>query len=753
MNDPWDVKCVRQSGQYVSCIKLNGVPLLPPVLSKECRKEMQYYKLLAIEVEKRIQALKTFLLESDDTESTEDKTDAPELPESEQNDNSPNDKKDFNSNSIITKDLEKSTLQVESPVTELESLSKTPSKFTIDLSLSINEKNGFQDTNSIEVPVRDCECSNEMANNESKIDSSKVVEDKIVFSVSVKKEELTEPLSNHLYEDDPPSLTAKSFTGSLNNIHTDSKGYESIPLSRQRSYTILTPSPMLLAHLEVQSLNTGVEINSISMSESTSNLYSPNKKRRSWDLESAKVKWSSMALELKQKNIDQASKNQKAITKPARKTPPSASTHLRARSLARESTKRITNTYTPNKSEPITKPKKSQSPVRNTTTIGKISKTPVMKVNPKEIEKKQSPKPVVSESEDPATRVRELYEKIQKQQLAQMATLVEKQKKEQMLLQQVFEEQNNMLYNQLQTICPKPPNDVKEAWVEKTDRGPVSLNQLINYKSSDSCESPVQSTITDTNTYLNRCDNVLKKSRDITSSIKKGKVSQVAEKSPPKPTQSVKRSQSPVRRNGTSRKLTYDTSSDREYELILTDRTNDTMADLNVTFPSDNSDECPYTPPKNTKTNRKNASPTAMPLAEPCKSTDRAIKSMEETIHNSIKSMCSRRAPSVCRQTTPQEITAACYSLHDTFITSTAAERCAMINADRGRRRSLANRPPIRQHRPTDLMSQSHCGAFPARSKRSTNASLMTQSNYETFSGDKSSVRRYMPSPRRRPWR
>ncbi|XP_045516971.1 uncharacterized protein LOC123709590 isoform X4 [Pieris brassicae] len=657
MNDPWDVKCVRQSGQYVSCIKLNGVPLLPPVLSKECRKEMQYYKLLAIEVEKRIQALKTFVLESDDTESTEDKTDAPELPESEQDDISTSDKKDFNSNSIITKDLEKSTLQVESPVTELESLSKTPSKFKIDLSLSINENNGFQDTNSIEVPVRDCECSKEMENIDSKVDSSKVVEDKLVFSVSVKKEELTEPLSIHLYEDDPPSLTAKSFTGSLNNIHTDSKGCDSIPLSRQRSYTILTPSPMLLAHLEIQSLNTGVEINSISMSESTSNLYSPNKKRRSWDLESAKVKWSSMALELKQKNIKMAGTNQKDITKQAKNTPPSASTHLRARSLALESTKRVTNTYNPpNQSEPITKPKKSQSPVRKTTMMGKTCKTPVLKVNPKEIEKKQTaPKPLVSEPEDPATRVRELYEKIQKQQLAQMATLVEKQKKEQMLLQQVFEDQNKMLYNQLQTICPKPLNDVKEAWVEKTERGPVSLNQLINHRSSDSCESPVQSTITDTNNYLNQCDNVLKKSRDITSSIKKGKVCAVNEKSPQKPTQSVKRNQSPVRRNGTSRKLTYDTSSDREYELILTDRTNDTMADLNVTFPSDNSDECPYTPPKITKTNHKNVRTTALPLADPCKSTDRAIKSMEETIHNSIKSMCSRRAPSVCRQTTPQE--------------------------------------------------------------------------------------------------
>lgn len=33
MNDPWDVKSVRQSGQYISCMKLNGVPLLPPVVS------------------------------------------------------------------------------------------------------------------------------------------------------------------------------------------------------------------------------------------------------------------------------------------------------------------------------------------------------------------------------------------------------------------------------------------------------------------------------------------------------------------------------------------------------------------------------------------------------------------------------------------------------------------------------------------------------------------------------------------------
>lgn len=35
MNDPWDVKSVRQPGQYLSCMKINGVPLLPPIVSTE----------------------------------------------------------------------------------------------------------------------------------------------------------------------------------------------------------------------------------------------------------------------------------------------------------------------------------------------------------------------------------------------------------------------------------------------------------------------------------------------------------------------------------------------------------------------------------------------------------------------------------------------------------------------------------------------------------------------------------------------
>ncbi|XP_045773331.1 uncharacterized protein LOC123872825 isoform X1 [Maniola jurtina] len=870
MYDPWDVKSVRQSNQYMSCMKINGVPLLPPVLSKECRKEMQYYKLLAKEVEKRIQTLRPLITESD-TESSDDKTDAPDLPDSEhsyelsQDDvqsssNANNDKVKAVTTEKCLDDCEISRVQASNTFDNITSnfdtdstCSKLSSKFVIDLSLSVNEtgKNLLDSQNSPadDLPERDCDCPQKETKVLTNSDSnngfdSTIKDEKLSFSVSINKNILKDPSDAHFNHNGPSSLSSKSFTGSLDDIHMESiKTSQAAPLVRQRSYTVLIPSPMLLAHLEVQSINTGVEVTSISMSESLSNISNTNKKRRSWDLESAKQKWSSMALELKKKNIISNSKSaystaKNVSVKPVRKV---QSTQPKARSLAQERLKR-SPPKSMNRSEPIQKPKKAVSPIRNSHPAQNTVKTPATQTanHKKEMEnKKQKP---ISESEDPATRVRELYEKIQKQQLIQMANLVEKQKKEQMLLQQVFEEQNNLLFTQLKTICPKSPNEVKEAWPDKNseipDRGPVSLSQVINHKpQQNTCDSPVLSTLNETNNYLNYCDNILKKSRDITGSIKKQTTKNTNDhekihSSNQPPEGSRTRTHSPVRKNTpTSRKLTYETSasSDREYDPILTDRTNDTMADLNVTFPSDHSEECQpfmhnsgHSSGHNTIRGSIMESPLTAPvMAASCRSTDRAIRSMEETIQNSINSMCCRTNKKfVTRPPTAQEraaatkivayakgylvrrlmktervqatvqtikdallcalqlhqdregirgadvdlhrrliqqITAACYSLHDTFVASSAEERCALIAADRSRRRLLAARlspaplTPSRPYRPADVMSHSHSGAFPARAKRLA-PSLMTQSNYETFSGDKS-VRRYMPSPRRRPWR
>ncbi|CAB3227350.1 unnamed protein product [Arctia plantaginis] len=827
MNDPWDVKAVRQPGQYLSCMKINGVPLLPPVLSKECRKEMQYYKVLAKEVEKRIAHLKQYVY--DTSSDSEDKTDAPELSECEQSYDLAEEEiqAGFNVNigsiKAVTTGTEMSselaTRNGKDATKRGEKFGSNAPKFFIDLNLTINEAGSkiletvqkAESPPALEVPERDYNCV-------SRFTQQVITEKEVVTTVETcrniekksigdnfdfcdnKDESLSDPLTEiPLSPDGPSSLSSKRFTGSLDNLHseiTKDSLKNNSKLVRQRSYTLLYPSPQLLAHLETHSQNTGIEMSSISMSESLSNISSPGKKRRSWDLESAKVKWSNMALELKQKSVAHVIST---VTKNTPKSETKQKIPLRAKSIDPAVAKR-NNTIARvlPKSEPIAKNKTlivAKNHVNSRSLDQQVS-SPKSKIE----RSLKMPTTPVSEVADPAARVRELYEKIQKQQLVQMENLVEKQKKEQLLLQQVFEEQNNMLFKQLKTICPKSPVEAKEAWSDKQyeeDRGPVSLSQLMNYKSA---------TLTDTNQYLNHCEDVLKKSKNITGNLKKVLAtahSTNASKiqSPTKQLEGSRtRTHSPVR-NPTSRRLNYDTSasSDRDYEAMLTDRTNDTMADLNVTFPSDNSDEgnnnnnlLSHLCSKVTKSS--NGSSVHTNSVVHSRVTEKTIKNVGRSVNSSMQNSSARTSKIASYKHVPnprereaatkivahakgylvrrlmrtervqgivqtikdallcalqlhqdregirgadvdlhrrliQQITAACYSLHDTFVASTAAERCAMIAADRGRRNSLAARQPI-SFRQTDIMTQSHSGSFPARTKRQPSL-LMTQSNYD----------------------
>ncbi|XP_068633675.1 serine-rich adhesin for platelets isoform X2 [Battus philenor] len=838
---------------------------------------MQYYKLLAKEVEKRILLLKPFNSGSE-SDLSEDKTDAPELPESEQNYELPledlislgNEKLACDDNEkllnrSVTNSPKYSSLssnnsdKITSNLTPITDPLNETSKLVIDLSFSINqsdestlhEKKALSKETPSDVPEHDNESPIKTAKQKQKPETEAVTnhgmqevrENKPKFKTDNKDTPIDEFLS-YIHQDGPPSLSAKSFTGSLNDLHKDSgNSTQTNPLIRQRSYTVLTPSPLLLAHLQIQSLSTGVDMTSISMSESLSNLSSPNKKRRSWDLETAKAKWSTMALELNKKNITvnvAVSRNgdgkpnlakKRMITRPEiSRTQPAMS---RSRSVDHRNTARNITSKSLPKSESVQRNRTTRSPSRVTDKQTMSLQNSICKdVNNEPSPQKAQP---TSECDDPGRRVRELYERIQKQQLMQMATLVEKQKKEQLLLQQVFEEQNSLLYNQLKTICPKSSSEVKEAWADKSetvDRGPVSLSQLISHKSSLPAvhHSPGSCALTDTNNYLNLCDNVLKKSRDITGSIKKQHADSKSENSPQLThkadgTRPATRSLKNKNLN-TSRKLTYETSasSDREYDLILTDRTNDTMADLNVTFPSDTSNDHPRSQDSSatSKSCGKDA-PSAhqtLPTKDVPRSSESAIRSVEDTIKNSILDVRARlfkkdlfRSPTAQERAAAtkivayakgylvrrlmrtervqstvqtirdallcalqlhqdregirgadvdlhrrllQQITAACYSLHDTFVGSTPAERCALLAADRSRRRALALRPAPhpRAHRPTDLMSHSHTGTFPPRPRRCSPTSAMTQSNHESFSGEKAGLRaRCVGSPRRRPWR
>ncbi|XP_049873650.1 uncharacterized protein LOC126372111 isoform X2 [Pectinophora gossypiella] len=837
MNDPWDVKAVRQGDQYQSCMKLNGVPLLPPVLSKECRKEMQYYKLLAKEVEKRISILKPYV--EQDIDSSEEKTDAPELPECEQNEpERPIEEIETEFGIIINKastgseDISE-TSELFSPLNDKYHYKIShieASKLVIDLDLPVEErekelyntlpKTPHHTLETDELPERDCNNTYVQKELLTEFETCRKDTKQKDTSEDISRLEFSLPLDSEfiaLHHDGPSSLSTKSFTGSLHDLHSDSaKESEVPPLIRQRSYTVLKPSPQLLAHLEVQSANTGIDVHSISMSESKSNVSMHNKKRRSWDLETAKVKWSSMALELKKSTANGASSNHsnKNISK---KAPQITPTTTSLKSQNQEKARKANLNQRAPKSDPVQRAKKIQSPVRHSsekTTIKDNGKQPTSKTamknsptkssasNKEDKLVKESTTTLISGSDDPAGKVRELYEKLQKQQMLQMTSLIDKQKREQQLLQQVFEEQNNILLKQLKTVCPKTAIEAKQAWgdlKEDSNRGPVSLSQLINNKTPEQSapQSPVSKTLTETNNYINKCDNVLKKSRDITNNIKtppsKTRTATAANRSQKKTLETLQSPQKEVNRTrpgspnfrNSSRRLNYETSASsdyeasgvgRDYEPISTDRTNDTMADLNVTFPSDSSDECLSLMQANRAAaeRRKAAgrpnSPIRMKInLDGTRPANVTLKNLEESIHSSMNSICSRpqKTGAICRTTTSEErvaaskivayakgylvrrlmrtervqgtvqtirdalmcalqlhqdragirgadvdlhrrliqqITAACYSLHDTFIASSPAERCALIAADRNRRQALAARLPTpRSTRRTDF--------------------------------------------------
>ncbi|KAL4706081.1 hypothetical protein ACJJTC_001679 [Scirpophaga incertulas] len=804
MNDPWDVKSVRQAGQYVSCMKINGVPLLPPVLSKECREEMLYYKLLAKEVEKRISHLQPYVDDSE-SESNEDKTDAPELPENEQNYELPQealergcnlniDKVTTVTNQILTEKYPTSpntlsNLSVSNCITT-STLNNKPKKYVIDLSLHINEtrKNVIENkntiskpTSTIELPERDYNCAQitnqkALTANVNSSNNSHKTKDKIGdinLSPNTDKEILSYPFPDlTISQDGPSSLSSKSFTGSLIDIYTETLKESQIApkLIRQRSYTLLNPSPHLLAHLEVQSLNTGVEMSAISMSDSFSHLNSPSKKRRSWDLETAKVKWSSMALELNKKNISNAPKVNGLTKNNTIKSKVQAVSPPRSKSVLQEKQCRSTPSKVLQKSDSVTKPNiKSLSPVRNNPLgliITKQSLLPKTVTPKKQNDALPSGPQSTVESEDPAMCVRQLYQKIQKQQLLQMATLVEKQKREQQLLQQLFDEQNNLLYKQLKSICPKSPIEVKDARDDKknnTISGPVSLSQLINHKplQSSEPESPITDTLIQTNSYLNHCDDVLKRSKNITNSIKKQPNESNTNSPKPKVTGS-KNSSKNYQVSNISRRLNYDTttSSEYEYEPLLTDRTNDTMADLNVTFQTDQSNDNSFNM-NETVVNQFDGKDTT--IVHETQTISMAVSSTPDINAEQVIDISQNKPtamlqvkPTFSSNPTPQEreaatrIVACARGYLVRRLLRTARVRCTVqtirdallcalqLHCDRAGIRGAdvdLHRRLIQQITAAcyslhsmDMMSQSHSGVFPSRHEPPRSA--MTQSSY-----------------------
>lgn len=494
-----------------------------------------------------------------------------------------------------------------------------------------------------------------------------------INDISFSKEEFSQ-LSKTCYDNTDEEFTQytiegpslRSFTGSLHDINADCLRDTSSTLVRQRSYTVLKPSPLLIQHLQLQARNTGVDLKLISMSESLSNIpqLQKKKRRRSWDLETAKSQWSSMALDLKKNTKPRVTLNSNGKTSAKQRSP---SPYLaQSAGKCRKPISRYTKSP---KSDPIQRSKFGLNKVNVSEKSNLKDIKPGAAANKNDrngglkssAQTKESPPKIndrtISAANDPATKVRELYEKIQKQQLDQMATLVEKQKQEQLLLHQVFEEQNNMLFKQLKSICPEPTVEIKQAWCDKdqnAERGPVSLSQLINHSPIASApQSPgaktlgLQSSVsvspaaafTSLSTYSHSGEKA-KRSNQM-SHIKHNRCA---------------RPRTNVTENNTARKLNYnDSGMTSDIEPLLTDRTNDTMADLNVTFPTDYSDEirsCENSPRRSSANLPGIIHRRKINSSKKC--TDNAIRSLENSIQKTMYAVTLNQRTLV--SSTPQEV-------------------------------------------------------------------------------------------------
>ncbi|XP_077298805.1 centriolar coiled coil protein 110kDa isoform X2 [Arctopsyche grandis] len=564
-------------GSYVSCMKLNGVPLLPPLMTPECRQEMQYYKQLAMAVERRISDLKFCLdettmnsnvLQSDSEEwfdgvnisivssKSDYYNESHDYPKYEYSNTTygtkpvfvdNNDFESMNSQLTVIDNNDESPTEggTDTPVNEkVDGASvKSSDAQTDSQSISIEmyqEKSSYADESQSKCdgsnlkrsarnqPLKESSKDNLINNSKQTLhEHSKFANNFVIKNDSTKSiygvpkndssssknssklasvTKSTKNIKNNATKKDNASLPkvatsfvskkstfldgkdllnlkkiprksstlvnktklspSKNVTGSLNNI---SSGLSSPPkLVRQNSYTLEYPSPLLLAHLEVQSLVSGVELHSISMSESTST--SHLNKQKSLDSNKAKEIWSSVGSDINSLSLNENS----------------AVPSISNKDNSDLSDKRLSTLGCENKLElkydkqPTTKPSTLQSLTTSKTSSLNISSDE----KAKEVDKVSESSPHIespvsdktnstvmsnTETNDAATSLpldvskcsstssssnvclKYILKKFEEDHEKKLVELINKQKEEQLLLQKTFENQQKLLLAKFQS--------------------------------------------------------------------------------------------------------------------------------------------------------------------------------------------------------------------------------------------------------------------------------------------------------------
>ncbi|XP_029672198.1 protein PFC0760c-like [Formica exsecta] len=266
---------MQQQQFYSSCIKINGIPLLSPLMTDSIKEEMRHYRALAIKVEEKFRDRKLV------KRSIKDKCVQADVIETiDQLKNIKYDSDSDLSNHDTTSDTNNSdshsrTTIVE-PVPMMQVIGETRDKYDNQSAASDVEHSQFQVclTDNIVIDTKPAIAKTDQSEYINATETPTANED--VSSESKPKVPNTLNIVPIVLSNEEDNIGAVTF-----------KENESPPkLSRQGSYILDTPSPMLLAHMHTELSDKNY------VPTPTSNI----SRRKQWNMAQPKIKWENKQL-------------------------------------------------------------------------------------------------------------------------------------------------------------------------------------------------------------------------------------------------------------------------------------------------------------------------------------------------------------------------------------------------------------------------------------------------------------------------
>ncbi|XP_031366230.1 uncharacterized protein LOC102670709 isoform X2 [Apis dorsata] len=258
---------------YVSCIKINGIPILPPMITKDIKRELSNYKESAINIEKKLIISR---INKQCNSNTYIEKVQKELKDIKYNYSSRENLNSFeydNFNENIVTDV--SDVPIETFKSSNENLEKTL-QYDKDLNLRCKSENQIN-----LVPSTVSRSESITSSNDSN-------------TTTLIKSTTTETISEIWKPQVPKTLNIIPLT--LNNANLkenecqendlDNLG-DTPKLVRQGSYVLDTPSPILLAHMQMELASSTCAPSSEYVPTSCTNV----NRRKEWNVAQAKVEW------------------------------------------------------------------------------------------------------------------------------------------------------------------------------------------------------------------------------------------------------------------------------------------------------------------------------------------------------------------------------------------------------------------------------------------------------------------------------